>query len=98
MHSTMSTSTILGDLSQLPMNVGYGAGPDNTQNPIPTSPTPAPVLPSFVQPSFVPVPQVSYPPQPNSDSTQPQNLTDLTRMCVLKERSPSSFLSYLILS
>ena len=95
----MSTSTILGNLSQLPMNIGYGAGPDTTQNPIPTGPTPAPVLPSFVQPSFAPVPQAStsYPPQPNSDSTQPQNLTDLTRMCVLKECSPSSFLSYLII-
>ena len=74
----MSTSAILGDFSQLPMNVSYGAGPDTTQNLLPTSPTPAPVLPLFPQPPIFPIPSSKYPSQPNS--TQPQYITDLTRM------------------
>ena len=85
----MSTSAILGDFSQLPMNVGYGTGPDTAQNPLPTSPTPAPVLPPFPQPPVFPSipssenpsqPNPTYPSHPQPDSIQPQYLTDFTCM------------------
>ena len=85
----MSTSAILGDFSQLPMNVGYGTGPDTTQNPLPTGPTPAPVLPPFPQPPVFPSipssenpsqPNPTYPSHPQPDSIQPQYLTDFTCM------------------
>ena len=60
----------LGDLSQLPMNIGHGAGPDTVQNHYPAGPSDA------AQPTFQPT---QLPPQ-FPDANQPQYVTDFTRM------------------
>ena len=63
----------LGDLSQLPMNVGHGAGPEPVQNHYPTGPSTA------LQPTL-PDAQFSQAPTSLPDSAQPQYITDFTRM------------------
>ena len=85
-------SSTLGDFSQLPLNVALGAGPDTAQNPIPAGPPPVsfqnplPAVPSslpnssnpssfpYFQPSGAPLNPIL------PDSTQPQYVTDFTRM------------------
>ena len=82
--------SFLGDFSQLPLNVALNASPDTVQNAMPTGPTPAPVFPAPFGPqaalpsaAYGPLPdssQPQYPSQSNPYSSQPQYLTDLTRM------------------
>ena len=85
-------SSILGDFSQLPLNVALGAGPDTAQNPMPAGPplvssqNPLPAGPSSIPDSSIP-PLFPYPQPPVAplnpplpDSTQPQYVTDFTRM------------------
>ena len=63
----------LGDLSQLPMNVSHGAGPDMVQNHYPAGPSTAP-QPMLSQAQFSQA-QNSLP-----DLTQPHYVTDFTCM------------------
>jgi hypothetical protein len=80
-------SNVLGDLSQLPMNVAFGAAPDTTQNPLPTGPTPVPMFANTgpqastsTDPSSTFYPQSQHQSLPPVDTTQPQYITDFTRM------------------
>ena len=68
-------TTVLGNFSQLPMNIAHSAGPDTTNNHFPAGPSTAPQL-TFPQNLL---PQDTMPSIP-SVPTQPQYVTDFTCM------------------
>ena len=68
-------SSSLGHFSQLPLDIGQGAGPDTVDNRYPDGP------PTTSQSTFPQNPYTQMPPIDNlPDMTQPQYVTDFTRM------------------